>query len=266
MPAENTSYPLPNFLVIGAQKAATTWLWVNLKKHPDIYMPERKELSYFCFYPLHRREGWKGQFSKTLLHEYSEIYFSKVAGQSAIGEATPAYLWVSDERPEWLQREAALRYDTADVVMRLLGPKTKLLVTLRNPVERAVSALNHHRKLGTVSPDAKLFEVAHRHGIVHMGFYYEHLKKWMRTFDESNFKILIVEDDLTRPDLALREVFCFLGVDPDVAINDAGIKVHLGEPGPSVSEEDRARLREIYREDVRNLEVLINRDLSCWGI
>ena len=200
-------YRLPNFLVIGAQKCATTWLWSVLRQHPEIFMPEVKELGYFCFYPQQRRAGWNGKFVKTLLDDYGKLYFSHVTTEKAIGEATPAYLWVSDQRPEWLNRDPALRYDTPSVVMRLLGPATKLLVILRNPVERAISGFHHNQKVGTLEPNAKFMETANLHGIVHMGFYYEHLSKWMETFDRANFKVLNMEDDLVKSNRARADIW-----------------------------------------------------------
>jgi hypothetical protein len=258
-------YRLPNFLVIGAQKSATTWLWSMLRQHPEIFMPKEKELGYFCFYPMCRRVGWKGELVKTLLDDYGKLYFSNVTNEKAIGEATPGYLWVSDQRLEWLVRDPTIRFDTPSVVMRLLGPATKLLVVLRNPVDRAISGFHHNQKVGTLEPNAKFMESAHLHGIVHMGFYYEHLSKWMETFDRANFKILIMEEDLLEPHKALADIFQFLEVDSEVTIKNAHQKIHMGVPGSQVSQEDREKLREIFASDIRKLEKLLDRDLSIWN-
>ncbi|RKT44462.1 sulfotransferase domain-containing protein [Thiocapsa rosea] len=256
---------LPNFLVIGAQKSATTWLWSLLQQHPDIFMPDRKELNYFCYYPLHRWEGWKGPLRSMSLGQYSDVYFSAVAGEKAIGEATPAYLWVADSHPEWLWvRQQGHRWDTPAVVRDLLGPDVKLLAVLRNPVDRAVSAFHHHQLHGTVAKEARIMDVAGEHGIVHIGFYYEHLRAWMKNFDRANFLIQVMEEDLADPAGAMRAAYQFLGVDATFSPIGADTPIHIGTPGGVVTREDRQALWEIFRGDIERLEILLDRDLSIW--
>jgi [heparan sulfate]-glucosamine 3-sulfotransferase 1 len=70
--------PRPNFLVIGAQKAATTWLARALAPHPDVYTADTKELHYYDL-----RENYLRGFDWYLAH------FDAAQGEKAIGESTP---------------------------------------------------------------------------------------------------------------------------------------------------------------------------------
>jgi hypothetical protein len=81
----------PNFLIIGAVKAGTTSLHSYLSQHPEIFMPQRKELRYFAYdeeNPYHVRAR------STRVRTYDEYlsYFSSSSGRKAVGEASPNYL------------------------------------------------------------------------------------------------------------------------------------------------------------------------------
>lgn len=115
---------LPNFLIIGAQKAGTSWLAYQLEKHPEIYLP-KKEIHYFD-------KGFN--YQKGL--SWYEKQFDEVTEQKAIGEKTPEYLWANGEG--WEDHQS----DVHQKIFQTL-PEAKLIVTLRNPVDRAISAINH---------------------------------------------------------------------------------------------------------------------------
>ena len=81
----------PNFLLIGAQKAGTTWISAMLREHPQIFLPQRKELHFF-----NRRDNYERGL------EWYRAQFGQHQGEPAIGECTPNYLWVSDAPEELL--------------------------------------------------------------------------------------------------------------------------------------------------------------------
>ncbi|MEJ2171099.1 MAG: sulfotransferase domain-containing protein [Desulfobacterales bacterium] len=126
---------MPNFLIVGAAKAGTTSLYEYLRQHPDIFMPEWKELSFFigdACGPLHqaRKAGY-----------YYRV-FSEVKQERAIGEASTSYL-----------------YDRAApaIIKSKLG-LVKILIILRDPVAMSYSLYNHQlRKEGETIAD---FEAA----------------------------------------------------------------------------------------------------------
>ena len=92
--------PLPNFLIIGAAKAGTTSLFYYLKQHPEIFMPEQKELNFFAFENEEIQLNGHGDIQDATVHSVTSLteYKSRfsLADDSrfkAIGEASPVYLF-----------------------------------------------------------------------------------------------------------------------------------------------------------------------------
>src|SRR5262249_18395507 len=125
--------PLPTFLIIGAQKSATRWLRTNLGQHPEVYAAPT-ELEFF------NDDGRFGEFGVDWYREP----FAGWAGEEIVGEATPGYLlW-------WHQPEVVSRR-IADVV-----PDAQLIAILRNPIDRAYSAVIHHKRRERLDPKASV--------------------------------------------------------------------------------------------------------------
>ena len=115
---------LPNFLIVGAAKSGTTSLFHYLRQHPEGYMPTFKEPQYLvCSKLKHRVFKSVSSFS-----EYREL-FSDVNHELAIGEASVFYLYYYTE---------AIKN-----IKKTLGEDVKIIIVLRNPVERAFSAYRH---------------------------------------------------------------------------------------------------------------------------
>jgi len=111
--------PLPDFLVIGAQKAGTTALYAYLRWHPGIAGPSWKEVSFFD------RHWWRGE-------AWYRGQFPLRAGERLVGEASPSYLF----------------HPLAPERARSLVPGAKLVALLRDPVDRAYSQYQHEVALG----------------------------------------------------------------------------------------------------------------------
>ena len=129
--------PAPTFLGIGAQKAGTTWLFSMVAQHPGVVSGKRKELHYFNLPTRYDRprEWYEGEF---------DVPEGGVGGR-AVGECTPAYLWTTGD-PSTLEGEKHV-LGTAERVAALYGPGTghdlRLVVCLRDPVDRAPPSLRH---------------------------------------------------------------------------------------------------------------------------
>jgi len=246
----------PNFLVIGAQKAGTTALHGYLRQHPAVFCPDWKELHYFSLkYPLGER-WYLSHFPLKATHR-SEI---------AVGEATPAYLF--DPR--------------SPARVHAFDPDMKLIVTVRDPVERAYS---HYWMEVETRDETRSFEEAiaweeaeiwpelerwvadpayvsalplFGRSYVARSCYADHLERWLTLFPREQLHALTSEELLTDPARALYGVERFLGV-PDwqpVRYSQENVREY-----PPMSPSTRDHLRRVFEPQDRRLEELLGLEL-----
>ena len=203
---------MPNFLIIGAMKAGTTALYSYLDQHPEVYMSPVKEPNFFAF------EGEKMNFrapqdqrginrtSVTDIAAYRAL-FHGVTNEKAIGEASHWYLY-SPKAPGRIRHHV---------------PEAKLIVVLRDPVERAYSQYLHFIRdgqepltdfAGALQEEETRIRNNWAFGrYASRGFYHAQLKRYFDAFDRSQIKIYLYEDFSADPTGVLRDTFLFLGVD-----------------------------------------------------
>jgi hypothetical protein len=274
---------LPNFLVIGAQRAGTTLLHRILESHPDVYVPyQRKEIHYFDWYYDRGPNWYRSFFPKT-----------EEAGRfRAIGEATPDYL----AAPQVPQR------------IRQTIPQCRLLVILRNPVDRAYSWYLYARRGRYENRGFEEF-LAGDATALEWGLYARHLERYLEFFPHDSVQVVIYEELLREPERTLGHLAEFLGLGsgwddagtllrepvnssrsphfragfwlarrmanllmrhdlnwPVRAAKRMGVRrlFGTGVPNPELAPVLRSRLSTFYRPDVRRLEALLQRDLSIW--
>ena len=225
----------PDFVGIGVQKAGTTWWYEALCAHPDVYSRDdiHKERHFFGRYATR-------QFGLTECSLYHE-WFPRPPGRLT-GEWTPDYIhlpWV----PALLSRAA---------------PRTRLLVLLRDPVDRFLSGLAHQRRdSGRLTVDACQDGIAR-------GFYDEALCRWMTHFPPEQILVLQYEHCVADPAGQLARTYSFLGLepfDPQALVN----RVNPTRRTLDMDEDARRRLVELYSPDVRALSVhFSDLDLSLW--
>lgn len=178
---------LPNFLIIGAPKAATTWIADSLREHPDVFVPQIKELRFFCGKNFDKGRDW------------FEGHFRKVAGERAIGEASPSYLG-SPEAPARIH--AAL-------------PEAKLIVSLRHPIEQAHSFYWHQLTRGLIRLDTDFQDFFDRER-PRASYYGCHVSRYLSIFAPDQLLILLYEEDIERdPRQGMQKCYEFLNVDPE---------------------------------------------------
>ncbi|MEJ7803152.1 MAG: sulfotransferase [Candidatus Limnocylindria bacterium] len=248
---------LPDFLVIGAQKAGSTSLYRYLTSHPCIRMPRRKEVHFFD-HAYGKGERWyRAQFPMRL----------RSSSNWLTGEASPYYLF----HPHAPQRAA-----------RVL-PHAKLIVVLRNPVDRAWSHYQHVFARGyeslsfesALEREAALIPVeerkmmampkyrslAHeRYSYLARGRYFSQLTLWLASFSRDQLFVLTSEQMFRSPSAALADCFSFLGLSP-VAI-DSNEVFKSGVYGDQMEPATRARLIEYFRPHNRHLEQLLGMALD----
>jgi hypothetical protein len=243
--------PLPTFIIIGAQKSATRWLRTNLGRHPEVFTAPQE----VKFFNQPRRYAGLGV-------EWYRQQFEGAGGAAIVGEATPGYLmWVHG--PELVAR----RIDEN-------VPDVRLIALLRDPIDRAQSALVHHIREERIHPSAKLLDVVRRKapeddwlGVVTGGWYAASLEPYLRLFGDR--LLVLLHDDLgSQAREVYRDALCHIGASDDfvpAAIDEVTNSNQRGAGSPSgVTPEERAQLFGYFRDDVDRLELLIGRDLSAW--
>jgi hypothetical protein len=202
---------LPNFMIIGAAKSGTSSLYMYLKQHPEIYMSPVKEPHFFSFddeSKLTKGPGDPIHKAITNFDEYQAL-FDNVTNEKAIGEASTSYLY----RPEAPKRIHAML------------PDTKLIIILRNPVDRAFSAYMHvvrdKRETAKDFTEALSLEdsriAADWEPIWHftnVGHYYEQLERYFKLFKKDQIKIFLYDELNTNQDKLIKDAYQFLEVDP----------------------------------------------------
>lgn len=262
---------LPNFLVIGAQKCGTSWLHRHLRQHPDIFMPEKKELEYFS-YSSHLTDVGIGGYEKA---------FSDDDGEAWVGEATASYFWGPGTPSLWGAQLPGFNPKIPEAIADALGDDTRLIVSLRDPVERAVSAYLHHIAHGAIDPRVPLLQAGAELGIVSMGFYGAHLEHFYRHFKADQVLVLIMERDIVAdPESGLSNVATHLNVEPFIDRNlrkpvfpgrprrrvDGGIEARFPDDSwQTVADDDALSvLRIAFGQDLMRLEERLEVDLTRW--
>ncbi|HTK17261.1 MAG TPA: sulfotransferase domain-containing protein [Acidimicrobiia bacterium] len=246
--------PLPTFLIIGAQKSATRWLRLNLGLHPDVFAA-RTELEFF-------NNG--NQFRDGGTAWYRE-QFEGWNGESIVGEATPGYMF-------WRHRPAVVAERIEQTV-----PDVRLLATLRNPIDRAQSAMVHHIELGSLPADSTLVDVVKqtppdrdRLGIIAGGWYAASLEPYRERFGDH--LLILVHDDIDDdPRGAYDAALVHVGAEPDFVppelerVRFSYQQEPSSEPGRRpLTLEQRREIWEYFADDVAKLEKMLARDLSLW--
>jgi hypothetical protein len=202
---------LPDFLVVGAQKSGTTTLFVLLSKHPEIFMPSRKELQFFSSPTLYPRG----------LNWYAEEFFGSCPDGHLAGEVSPQYMYSS---------EIARRVHDG-------LPEAKIIAILREPIDRAFSHYRmacrreqEDRSLEEAfamarATDESDVEAAETARYLQFSDYERVLSEYLRLYGRDQILILFQEDLDKHPDTVMRQVCAFLGID-EVIPDNVGVRVH----------------------------------------
>ncbi len=198
--------PIPNLFIVGAVKAGTTSLHAYLTRHPQAFMSQLKEPHFFSSFELAPEHD---NFMPVIREaaDYQEL-FRGSQGHKVVGEASPSYLCDLD---------SAARIKAA-------APDAKIIISLRNPAERAYS---HYLMESRQGRETRPFEEAleadqrrHRKGwgvsfqYLEQGMYAAQVKKYLDVFGAESVKIVMFEDLTRRTADVMREVADFLEIDP----------------------------------------------------
>lgn len=254
---------MPDFLILGGQKCGTTSLYRYLLQHSHILPAKEKEIHFFDL-AFHFGVDW-----------YESFFPEKhSAANYLMGEATPYYLF----HPLVPERV----FQTY--------PQSKLIVLLRNPVERAISQYYHEVRLGfeklslpaAIAQESKRLEgevekiisykyypsYNHQHySYVSRGLYLQQIQRWMAYFPRSQFCILESETFFENPQATLDRVFAFLQLPTCKIKTDA--RHNRGEYPHNLRQilarwTIRAKLKRYFAQPNQQLEEFLQQKFS-WG-
>jgi hypothetical protein len=310
---------LPNYFIVGTGKAGTTSLHAYLSQHPQIYMSPVKEPCYFAAEirgqnlsePVRRHVGKQSFHLADVVNDGLPVkplgwlagdwddylrLFQGVRDETAIGEASAAYLWS----------------ETAAAAIRSRIPEAKIVMILRDPAERAFSHYLHQLAVGLTRSTfrehiKKCEHVSHEelsiwYPFLEIGLYSQQVKRYLDLFPHENVRIYWYEEVWPQQGRLLADLFAFLDVDatfcPDTtrkshkrrapriprahhffkkhrlwyplkALIPGSLQPHVQKllfRSDSLTMEagDRQYLVDYYRKDIGKLESLLGRDLSGW--
>jgi hypothetical protein len=260
--ATATTRLLPDWLVIGAQKAGTTSLYYYLVEHPDIAPAFAEEVHFFDQHWADGLDWYRANFPLAVQRP-----LRKLRGLGCVvGEATPYYLF----HPAVPER------------VRATVPDARLVVLLRNPIDRAYSQYQHGVRRGreTLSFEAAIdaererlgdeesrlrrdpaaVSAAHQHfSYIARGHYEEQLRAWHRHFPVEQIYVESAEAFQRETGRVFAEIVAFLGLR---AWTPREFPRHNAWRYPPMAEATRTRLEAYFRPHNEKLYELLGRDLG----
>jgi len=254
---------LPDFLIIGAQKCGTTSLYSHLVQHPCVGTAFEKEVRYFNNHFEKGVDWYKAHFPT---NRHQDRVTRRNGSRFLTGEGEPSYL------PNPVVPERVL-----DLV-----PDVRLIVMLRNPVERAYSHYQHRftrnreqRSFEEVCatdketlkdgwdnlPTGDYIRLGHSHySYLPLGFYYEQLRKWLAVFPRDRFLIIKAEDFFTETQAAYDDVLSFLDL-PENRLEERK-RHNVGKYTEPMAEEPRQDLADYFHPHNQRLYDFLDRDFG----
>ena len=274
---------LPDFLIIGAQKAGTTSLHYYCNQHPNISMSDVKEPMFFASTSLPKttfqEQTARHPYSFFYLDEYSDL-FKKALRSKAIRRsflsyvAHPARVFLSAP----LLGEASTAYLAnpfpSSVWIRKMIPNVKLIAILRNPIQRAVSSYKMYAKNGV---DSRSLEEAMEFGLngqepsidqgrwyLTLGLYARQLSPFLKMFPKE--QIFIGDyDEYDRDNLGfLQKVFAFLRVKPFVPKDLKRLNVYEVKKTTGLDKPLEEKMKTFFEEDILALQNIVDFDVQNW--
>ncbi len=287
---------LPNFFIVGAPKAGTTSLYYYLKRHPEVFMSAIKEPNFFSYEETIRQNLYHKEKGVGIYEEYKKLFEHANGRHKAIGEASVSYLF----------------YPTVAEKIHQLVPQAKIIISLRNPVERAFSHFFMEHKLGYVNgPLENIVNRKCNHKYAHLwyqqyielGLYSGQVKRYLDVFGKDNVRVFIYDEISENIESMILNIFGFLQIDktyipalegkyntystprnsffraiysqkklrtlarkfiPDEKVESIKNLFLTRKKKELKHDKTVARMNEIFKPDIIQLEKLLNKNLSAW--
>ncbi|MBT8291917.1 MAG: sulfotransferase domain-containing protein [Eudoraea sp.] len=226
---ENQEVNLPDFLIVGAAKSGTTSMYYHLEGSKNVLFPKEKESHFFTFYnnpPNFQSPSYLPTIVSDLKQYAGEL--NKVKSNQKIGDASTSYLY---------KHEVAIKN-----IKNIYGEKAKdikIIIILRNPVERAWSQYWHNRK--NFNEDLDFLEAIDKETVkkrlennwsfyynyLDFGFYTKQIESFQKFFP--NVKVYLQEDLKNSPKELMNDLSSFIGI-PNFKIDTNRIYNPSGVP------------------------------------
>ena len=239
------------FLICGTQKGGTTALHGYLQRHPQLFLPNQKELHYFD----NESHNWTNPNYEIYHKRFKEAQTDK----QIWGEATPIYIY-------WNESPARIwQYN----------PNIKLIVALRNPISRAFSHWNMEKQRGADNLNflaaieteparcRSALPLQHRvYSYVDRGFYSQQLRRLWNYFPQKQVLVLRQEQLQQNPELTMEQIYKHLGI---VNVPFTGAQqlhaLPYKDPMPAAAKD---WLRQHFLWEIKQLEAMLGWDCQNW--
>ena len=192
-----------DFFIVGAPKAGTTSLYHYLNEHPQVEMSSQKEPDYFSDKAIHDQGMYYGKNRINALDKYESLFAQK---ESVVyGEASVSYLF----------------YDNVAEDIKKYNPNAKIIIMLRNPIERAFSHYLMDYRLGLISDSFEnIITKKSKHKNAHLFYqqyvevskYYNQIKRYQDFFEKDNLLFIDYEDFKKNVSESVGQVYSFLKI------------------------------------------------------
>lgn len=288
-----------DFIGIGAERSATTWIADVLKEHHEVCFSKIKEVTFFNEFDPHLLKVRNLKYQRGV--SWYEKHFDHCAKDSVKGEYSPTYLYSRK---------------TAERILKHF-PNVKTVVSLRDPVTRALSQYLHDKSIGLIG-NISFEEALKKHdSYFEKGRYYKYLSYYFELFPRKNVLVILHEDIKKNPERTVRALYKFLnlndlGYKPQILHKKVNVATESKTPFinslllhseyfikrnrmkklfallektgvrkfasklcneincqplteyPKMNNDTKVYLKKIFREDIEKLENLIDRDLQSW--
>ena len=241
---DNCIYQFPHtrivdFIIMGTQKGGTTALSLNISKHPDIYINNNKDpaISEVHFFDINWYKG-KEWYKKQFNYSYKMV-----------GEKTPELMYLDYTFP----------------MIQSLNPYVKIILILRNPIDRAYSAWKHvsskfdetrsfeeavNDELKNKLSENKTFYTSQKQ-YLQRGLYYKQIDNILKWFSKDNLLILINEEVIKNMDEQYNKVYQFLNLEP--FSTTYGLE-YVSNDKSVINTSIYKKLIKFYKKDIKLLE------------
>lgn len=254
-----TGLRTPDFIGIGSGQAGSTWMFKNFQAHPGIFVANKKETHYFST----AFDDWPFSYYCSLFAD---------AGDKICGEMTPAYLLITPQR-------------IAQV--RKLVPDARLIMTIRNPIERGWSGARRTmsnlakadgRRVEDV-PDEEFYAYFEKEwdyrperndpgeytkGML-QGHYCQAMDQWLEHFPEEQLLITFFDHIKHQPKQLMQRVCQHIGASVDIDWEDMPLsKVVNKNPSMPMPDKYRAFLTDLYQPEIEELRRRFGTESIDW--